>query len=128
MHAYRQDVIQLISLLAYMVKQSDKDGLDICFTQSTQKVHSERSKKLSAAVCEEKFHGISDMRTRLSHIFQGHKIKFGTTVSRTSSWYKKAGPPEAPNALSFYVLTDGCWQPNEVAPTITALVDQYESA
>ncbi|KAL8702873.1 MAG: hypothetical protein Q9201_003964 [Fulgogasparrea decipioides] len=64
------------------------------------------------------------MRTRLSHILQEHKNKFGTTYTPSGWLFKKAGPPEAPKPLSFYVLTDGNWQPqNEVGPIIKDLVD-----
>ena len=127
MRAHRSDVLKVVSLLAYMLKDSDPNGLDVCFTQSTQKVNSGKSTRLSTAVSHVAFQGISDMRTRLSHILQEHKNKFGTTTTPSGPWYKKAGPPEAQRPLSFYILTDGNWQPNEVGPTIIALVDSMRA-
>ena len=127
MRAHCKDVLKVVSLLTYMLKNSDPNGLDVYFTQSTQKVHSVKSTKLSTAVSQVAFQGISDMRARLSHILQEHKNKFGTTTTPSGPWYKKAGPPEAQKPLSFYVLTDGKWQPNEVGPTIIALVDSMRA-
>ncbi|KAL9125734.1 MAG: hypothetical protein Q9217_005105 [Psora testacea] len=127
MRAHRNDVLKVISLLTYMLKVSDPNGLDVCFTQATQKVNSGKSTKLSTAVSQVAFRGISDMRTRLSHILQEHKNKFGTTTTPSGSWYRNAGPPEAQKPLSFYVLTDGKWQPNDVGPIIIALVESMRA-
>ena len=127
MRAHHNDVLKVVSLLTYILKVSDPNGLDVCFTQSNLKVNSGKSKKLSTAVSQVPFQGISDMRTRLSHILQEHKNKFGTTTTPSAPWYKKAGPPEAQKPLSFYVLTDGKWQPNEVGPIIIALVDSMRA-
>lgn len=122
MRSHHNDVLKVISLLTYMLKDTDPNGLDVCFTQSKQKVNSAKSKILWTAVSQIDFHGISDMRSRLSHILQEHKNKFGTTTTPSGHWYRRASPPEAQKPLSFYVLTDGNWQPNDVGPTIKALV------
>ena len=127
MRPHHNDVLKVVSLLTYMLKGSDLNGLDICFTQSKQKVNSAKSTKLSTAVSQIAFQGISDMRTRLSHILQEHKNRFGTTTTPSRPWYKKTGPPEPQKPLSFYVLTDGNWQPNDVGPTIKALVDSMRA-
>ena len=127
MLAHRNDVLNVVSLLTYMLEGLDRNGIDVCFTHSTRKVNSGKSIKLLTAVREESFQGISDMRSRLSHILQEHKNRFGTTSSPAGPWYKKAGPPEAQKPLSFYILTDGKWQPNKVGPTIIALVESMRS-
>ena len=124
MQAHRKEVFDVTSLLIYMLKLKDPDGLDLYFTQSTQKVHSGKSSKLSAAVYEAKFKGMSDMRNRLSRILQEHKSKFSTTSNPTAQWYRKAGHPKAQKPLSFYILTDGLWQPNDVGSVIENLVDE----
>ncbi|KAL9612988.1 MAG: hypothetical protein Q9167_002465 [Letrouitia subvulpina] len=127
MRAYRRDVLSVVSLLAYMLKDLDPNGLDVCFTQSRQKVHSGKSTALSAAVSQVNFQGQSDMRTCLSRIFHEHKNKFGTTIAPSGSWYRRPIPPTTPKPLSFYILTDGNWQPNEVGPIIMDLVNKMQS-
>lgn len=121
---HRQNVQKVVSLLGYILKDSDPDGLDIYFTQSTGKVNSRKSTELSTAVSQARFQGVSDMRTRLSQILQVHIDKFGTTTTPSKSWYRRRSrTPEAQRPLSFYVLTDGIWQPkSEVGPVITNLV------
>lgn len=124
MRAYRDNISKVVSLLTYMLKALDPDGLDVCFTQSSQKVHAGNSTTITTAVRQVPYQGYSNMRTRLSHILQEHKHRFGTSSPPSGPWYKRAGPPKSPRPLSFYVLTDGNWQPrNEVGPTITSLVE-----
>ena len=124
MRQHREDVLSVISFLAYVLKDTDSDGLDIRFTQSPEKKNSGRARKLVEAASKVAFKGISDMRTRLSQIFQEHKIKFGTTTS--GFWYRKPGAHEGQKPLSFYILTDGKWQPNEVGPIIKSLVESMK--
>ena len=122
MMAHRNSVYKVVSLLTYMLRNADPNGLDICFSQSPHKLSSGKSAKLSAAVSSATFQGISDMRSRLSNVLQEHKNKFGSFSNPSASWYKKTGPPQAQKPLSFYIPTDGRWQPNKVGPVITALV------
>ena len=124
---HREDVLTLVQLLFYMLKHSDDTGLDVFFTQSKQKVNSGRSSKLVEAVRQVPFQGISDMRFRLSHIVQEHESRFGTQTPPSKSWYKRSGPSRAQKPLSFYVLTDGKYQPTEVGPVITNLVNSMRA-
>lgn len=123
MRSHRKDVRKVVSLLAYLLKDSDPNGLDVCFIQSTEKKNSGRATKISEVVGKVDFQGVSDMRTRLSQILKEHKNNFGTTIAPSGSWLKRPGPREAQKPLSFYILTDGKWQPNDVGPIITGLVD-----
>ena len=79
MQPFKTKVGKVISLLAYMLKGSDEDGLDI-FTQSLHKVDSKRSSKLTSTIDAETFYGISDMRGRLQSLLQEYINKFGTMV------------------------------------------------
>ena len=124
MRQNRSDILKVIYLLAYLLKDSDPNGLDICFTQSIEKKNSRSATKLAQVVKKAAFGGVSDMRTCLSRLFQEHESKFGTT--NPPSWYRRSSNKEAQKPLSFYVLTDGKWQPNEVGPIITALVDSMK--
>lgn len=129
MLSQRQNASRVVSLLGYILKDSDDDGLDVYFTQSTQKAHSSKSTELSIAVSQAPFQGICDMRTRLSQILQEHIAKFGTTTTPSKPWYKrKSRSPESQRPLSFYILTDGIWQPrSEVGPVIKNLVDSMKA-
>lgn len=124
MRPHRNEVVRVVSLLSYLLKDTDDNGLDICFTQSTESRNSGRATKLSEIVEKVAFKGISDMRTRLSQILRKYEDKFGTTTASSRSWYKRLGSPEPQKPLSFYVLTDGKWDLNEVGPIIMSLVDK----
>ena len=124
MRPHREDVLSVVSFLAYLLKDMDDDGLDVRFTQSTERKNAGRTSKLLEVVSKVAFKGISDMRTRLSQILQEHKIKFGTRAPPSGYWYKR--PRETQKPLSFYILTDGKWQPNEVGPIILSLVESMK--
>ena len=121
--------MEVVLLLGYILKNSDPNGLDICFTQSTGKVNSRKSTDLSTAVAQAPFQGTSDMQTRLTQIFQEHTAKFGTKASPPKSWFHwNSRPPEAQRPLSFYILTDGIWQPkSEVRTVILDVVDKMRA-
>ena len=123
MSTHRKDVVHVISLLTYMLKTLDSNGIDICFTQSPRRINSGRSTKLSTFVDQVDYKGVCDIRVRLSHILlHEYKNRFGAVSPRPEPWYKKVGSREAQKPLSFYVLTDGNWPPNEAGPIIKALV------
>ena len=123
MHKHRNDVKQVIDLLAYMLKKSDPNGLDLHFTHSIKKVNSCKTKRLVNAVCKERFAGVSDMRGRLTTILQEHRANFGKSITPTVPFYKKSLSPQPQRPLSFYIFTDAKWQPNDVGPLIQAVVD-----
>lgn len=122
MKQYSREIERVISLLAYMVKKSDKDGLDIFFTQSRKKVNSRKSSKLSSSIHQEPFVGVSDMRGRLQNILQEHINKFGTLIYPPRTVYGRQPPPQPQRPLSFYILTDAKWQPTDVEGLIRDLV------
>ena len=122
MQPFKSKVGKVISLLAYMLKGSDEDGLDIFFTQSLHKVNSKRSSKLTSAIDAETFHGISDMRGRLQSLLQEHINKFGTMVPSPKKLWGHA-PPQPQRPLSFYILTDAKWQPTDVGALIKYIVE-----
>lgn len=112
MQQYKMDVKNIILLLAYIVKDSDKDGLDIFFTQDSQTVHSTKSSELSESIDQVRFRGISDVRGRLITLFQDHIDKFGAQVQPSPSFPGHRPRPQFQRASSFYILTDAKWQPN----------------
>ena len=127
MKQHRNKLERVISLLAYMVKKSDKDGLDIFFTQTVTKVNSQRSSKLSASINQEVFAGVSDMRGRLQSILQEHINKFGTSIQAPKPLFGRQPPPQPQRPLSFYILTDAKWQPTDVGRLIKDLVQTMKA-
>ena len=127
MKQHKDKMERVISLLAYMVKKSDKDGLDIFFTQAVTKVNSQKSSKLSASIHQEPFAGVSDMRGRLQSILQEHINKFGTLIQAPKPLWGRQPPPQPQRPLSFYILTDAKWQPNDVGQLIKDLVQSMRA-
>ena len=111
MKQHKDKMERVISLLAYMVKKSDKDGLDVFFTQTVAKVNSQRSSKISASIHQVTFGGVPDMRGRLQTILQEHINKFGTLIQAPKPLFGRQPPPQTQRPLSFYILTDAKWQP-----------------
>ena len=127
MKQYKDKMERLISLLAYMVKKSDKDGVDLFFTQSVTKVNSQRSSKLSASIHQEPFAGLSNMRGRLQTILQEHINKFGTLIQAPKPLFGRQPPPQPQRPLSFYILTDAKWQPTSATDVGQLIKDLVQS-
>ena len=118
MKQYIPEIKSVLSLLAYMVKKSDKDGLNIFFTQSLKRVNSQKSSKLLTSIDQAHFQGITDMRGRLQNLCQEHINKFGTLITPSRSFFGRQPPPQPQRPLSFYILTDAKWQPTDVGAFI----------
>ena len=127
MKQHKDKMERVISLLAYMVKKSDKDGLDIFFTQTVTKVNSQKSSKISASIHQVTFTGVPDMRGRLQSILQEHINKFGTLIQAPKPLIGRQPPPQPQRPLSFYILTDAKWQPTDVGQLIKDLVQSMRA-
>lgn len=127
MKKYIRDIERVVSLLAYMLKKSDKDGLDIYFTQTPQKINSQKSSKLSGSIYQERFGGVSDMRGRLQNILHEHVNKFGTLILPSKTFFGHQPPSQPQRPLSFYILTDAKWQPTDVGGFIKDLVQKMKA-
>ena len=127
MKQYKDKIERVISLLAYMVKNSDKDGLDVFFTQTVTKVNSQKSSKISASINQVAFTGVPDMRGRLQSILQEHINKFGTLIQASKPLFGRQPPPQPQRPLSFYILTDAKWQPTDVGQLIKDLVQSMKA-
>ncbi|MCJ1391817.1 hypothetical protein MMC18_004684 [Xylographa bjoerkii] len=122
MKQYSKDIANVVSLLAYMLKDLDKDGLDIYFTQSLKMVNSDKSKKLVTSIYQEPFRGVTNMGGRLKQIMKEHIEKFGTSIQPPKLPFRSQPPPISQRPLSFYVLTDAKWQPTDVGGFIKNIV------
>ena len=114
MRHHRRDIESVVSLLAYILKTSDNDGLDIHFTQTSTMVNSRKSSKILSSISQVSFGGISDMRGKLYNVLREHIDKFGTPISPTRSFIRHRPPQQPQRPLSLYILTDAKWQPTDV--------------
>lgn len=112
MNEHRRAIERVISELAYVLKKTDEDGLDVYFIHSSAKINSKKSTELSNAIHQASFHGVSDMRWGLNQIMQNHPRLFYEDVQSPRRLFRRQPPPQLPRPLSVYILTDGHWQPN----------------
>ncbi|KAL8919647.1 MAG: hypothetical protein Q9208_006679 [Pyrenodesmia sp. 3 TL-2023] len=126
MKQYKKHIADVVSLLAYIVKDSDDDGLDIHFTQSASKINSKKSTEISSAIYQQPYIGISDMRGRLGTILQEHINRFGAPVTPSRSRFGRHRSPHPQKRLSFYILTDAKWQPTDVGEIIKDMVQKMK--
>ena len=110
------EVNDVFELLAYMVKETDPDGIELYFTNSDGKKKSKTTTELVQIVCDKFPNGNSNVKNRLDLILQGHLAKlheYQAKLRRRKSfipWSKMLGLPTAPLPLNIYILTDGVWQ------------------
>lgn len=126
MKEYTIEIGSVVSLLAYMLKGSDDDGLDICFTGSKHKINSKKSTKISSSINQQEFVGFLDMRESLRNILQDHVNNFGRLIPSSRSFLWGQSQPKQPRPLSLYVLTDAKWMPTDVGGLIRGLVQSMK--
>jgi hypothetical protein len=124
MKPHRRDVDRVISLLAYMLKNCDEDGLDVYFAHTWPKINTKKSSRLSSEVFKAPFEGISDMRSRLHQILQEHPNKFEKQFLPPKKFLGHQLGPQPQRPLSCYILTDAKWQPTDVGGLIKGLVQE----
>lgn len=127
MKQYRKQVAEVVSLLAYLVKETDDNGLDLHFTQTKNKFNSKKSTEISSAGYQQHYMGISDMRGRLGTILQEHIKRFGDPVLPPRSRFGRQRSPHPQKPLSFYILTDAKWQPTDVGEIIKDLAHRMKA-
>lgn len=110
-----------ISLLAYIVKVADDDGLDLYFSSSVTPVHSKKSSELTEAVRqrESQPRGSQSLNQVLEAVLKAfRKAMFG---SGTKGFFGKSkqGKP-----MTCYILTDGAWC-SEKGADVEALIKDF---
>ena len=125
---------ELFHLLTYVVKQYDKNGVDLYFTVSRHDHNSTKSSELKSHLPHRPSAAACDMGARLGQILHGYSDKLRNQrnmspprpTSNSIFFRKKKAPidPERLPELNVYVLTDGLWQEeSDVKGPIAALVD-----
>lgn len=115
MKRHRLEVQALVGLLAYMVKDSDPDGIELFFTISGIKHRSPKgkSKELTKILHHKTYEGNSNIRSSLQTIVQNYKERLKEPVKPASPWWSFKGRSAEPvRGQNVYVFTDGTWQPD----------------
>lgn len=122
------DMCQLFGILAYIVKESDHDGIDMYFAMSDTKYNNQDTSKLIEVVNKRKatLEGNSSINVRLQHILGDYNKVLTSQIAR-----RRAGNPHVPlfdvKPLSVYVFTDGVWTPrSDPKSAIEHIVDSLE--
>ncbi|CAG8952521.1 hypothetical protein HYFRA_00009625 [Hymenoscyphus fraxineus] len=118
----------LFGVLAYIVKKSDDDGIDLYFSMSETRHHHPDTKKLIEVVNRRKSHleGHSSINVRLQHVLGEYNTKLRNQIA-----LRRSGNPHIPfrdiKPLSVYVFTDGVWTPRtDPQPAIESIVGSLE--
>lgn len=123
MRDHWKEVQELFGVLAYMVKDSDPDGIELYFTISLDKHQEKHSTKLLEVIRKKKPKGSSDMKIRLGGILQEYQSKLRGQSTQTTIWKPLSRGPKPVRRLNVYVFTDGVWQPEcDTEETIKFLV------
>jgi hypothetical protein len=115
------EVADYVDVLGYMVKRHDKDGIDLYYFNSSDRVeNSKNSTKLAMSVRGHKFSGVSSPENSLVKKLDAYSKKIkafasGTPEEQPHGWkshlpFTPSKAPRLPSPLSVYVLTDGVWQ------------------
>jgi hypothetical protein len=119
MKAHETEVKRILGILAYLVKDSDPDGLELYFTCSKNHFKEKDPSKLVTKFVSNKPGGLTDIRTRLTLIIDGFIEGFDR------NWFMKKLKPV--RSLNIYVLTDGIWQPNtDLTPPLQRLINKLD--
>ncbi|KUJ17135.1 kinase-like protein [Mollisia scopiformis] len=117
MKAHKVEVKRILDLLAYLVKDSDPDGIELYFTCSKQQIKAKEPSKLVARFENNQPAGLTDIRTRLTAVIDDFIKGLGR------GWLKRKFKPV--RSLNIYVLTDGIWQPTtDLTSPIRRLVEK----
>ena len=102
------DVIKVVEVLSYIVKEADPDGLDLYFTVSTKTLrHRKKTTSLDNMVKERtgQLKGLTDMNLKLCAILDQYQQEH---MTHTGIFTLKKPKPILP--LNLYILTDGVWE------------------
>jgi hypothetical protein len=136
----QSEVADYVDVLSYMVKRLDKNGIDLYYFNSPQRVEgSKNSTKLAISVRGHKFTGASSPENSLVKKLDAYSRKIKAFASATPEdqphgWKSHFTPPKAPklpDPLSVYVLTDGVWQlggHEDLERTIRELIKNLHAA
>lgn len=122
MKKYWPELLDLFSVMAYMVKEYDKDGIELHFSRSSKHYRGKHTKPLLQWLRQREPTGFSDIKPRLSSILNGYQQKITSQPLFGIKFLSKSVRP-----LNLYVFTDGAWEDDEnVERPIKQLVEALE--
>ncbi|KAF7512559.1 hypothetical protein GJ744_000820 [Endocarpon pusillum] len=122
MSLYWPELLSVFHVLAYFVKHTDDDGLDLRFTISGDRYNSTRSSTLLDKLQMKTLVGTSDIESSLGDIVHEYQMYLQQPESNRRFSFTRA-KPKGKKALSVYVLTDAVWQPrSNAAEPVSRLV------
>ena len=123
MSPHWNDMASVFSILAYMVKTCDPDGIDLYFTMSPDKYHNRNSSPLVEIVEKRGCQGSSNISFRLDSILSDYKSKLKDQYGLRTS-HSRFAPKKDVRPLNLYIFTDGRWRPKcDPSSAIKNLVD-----
>ena len=128
MQKHWNEAMSLLSVLAWMAKDADPDGIELCFTCSTSKYKNRHSGPLKDAM---KLEGIrpnsfTDIRLQLGRILQQYQQRLQEDSERSSRLWTFRSTRKRARKLNIYILTNGLWQPNDPNNLIKDLVEKLQ--
>lgn len=123
MQHYHEEAAMLLEVLAYIVKNSDPDGIDLYFAGPRQKINSKRVRNLKEAVKKNPFDGNPDVSRTMAEILDGF-----LTLRRRGT-RRGILKPKPPKPMTCYILTDGDWPSREkVEKQVKLFVNQLRES
>ena len=124
------EVQNILDLLAYIVKNSDPDGMELYFTNSKDKFKSKKSSSFLQVLKEKEATGESNMCQRMRAILHDYEIKSGCQQSsRMPKGLRRWWKADLYRPLNLYIFTDGLW-PDTSDPAsniISSMVDHLNN-
>jgi hypothetical protein len=121
MRDHWEDLVSLFSVLAYIAKGLDKNGLEMYFTVSPDV---KKFKKTTPAVDHLKYmrqSTHSDINLRLEDILRKYQAELEHQKDRKQGFWSLS---KVVKPLSLYVLTDGAWPSVDGVPPVEAMIEK----
>jgi hypothetical protein len=125
MRDYWDDMCRLFDILAYLVKKSDEDGIDMYFTMAEKKHNSKDVSGLVKIIKQRKnsLQGISNINGRLDHVLGEYCRGLRNEVDLRKGRSRFA-PQEDKKPLTVYVFTNAQWsRKSDPLPAIKNVVE-----
>jgi len=108
MNEHVKNVMSLLGSLAYMVKDTDPNGLDLYFADPSahKPIHHRNTRKLVTAVLGKNFVDNAGITGRLTTILEKYEKKL---MGERPWWKFWSSSPQLPRPMTVYIFTDGVW-------------------
>lgn len=111
MAPYRGEARDVLDLLAYMLLESDPDGIDLYYTGDREKLRGKTHLSILKDFDNHPNEGTPDMRERFAEILGCYQERLGKKNGIFKRVFGKHVPSKGPRRQNLYVLTDAVWQP-----------------